>query len=123
MSNEQSNTGVFTADEMERVSKYLIGSQIRPYPIIIVPQTNGTAKIRQKEELMMENLMLSCPFKGVMSFVIGGAMGGFLGLFSSSVNPTHLDPAIKQMTTKETLIDMRNTIGSSAKNFAVIGLM
>jgi len=122
MASEQSNS-VFTPEEMERVSKYLIGSQIRPYPIIIVPQTNGTAKIKPKEELMMENIMLSCPFKGVMSFVIGGAMGGFLGLFSSSVAPHHLDPAIKQMTTRETLIDMKNTIGSHAKNFAVIGLM
>ena len=27
------------------------------------------------------------------------------------------------MTTKETLIDMKNTISSSAKNFALIGLM
>ena len=28
-----------------------------------------------------------------------------------------------QMNTRETLIDMRNTIASNAKNFAVIGLM
>ena len=32
-------------------------------------------------------------------------------------------PAHVQMNTRETLIDMRNTIASNAKNFAVIGLM
>merc|ERR1711894_417157 len=73
-----------------------------------------------REELMMQNIMESCPFRGVMSFVVGGAMGGFLGLFSSSIAPHQ---TAVPMTTKETLIDMKNSISSSAKNFAVIGLM
>ena len=92
----------------------------------------------------MHNVMESCVFKSVMSFVVGGALGGkiiynffsiffkffknyflnyfsgFIGLFSSSISPQH---TTHQMSTRETLIDMRKTIGGSAKNFAVIGLM
>jgi import inner membrane translocase subunit TIM22 len=59
----------------------------------------------------------------MLTLVVGGAMGGFLGLFSSSIAPHHTNVNMVPMTTKETLIDMKNTIGSSAKNFALIGLM
>ena len=118
-SNDSKNIS-FTPTEFEAVSKYLMGSQIRPYPNIIVPQSAGLARIQPREELMMQTVMESCPFRGVMSFVVGGSLGAFLGLFSSSIAPHQ---AAVQMTTKETLIDMKNTIGSSAKNFAVIGLM
>jgi len=118
--NISSKEIVFSPEEFEQVSKYLMGSQIRPYPNILVPQSAGPAKVQAREELMMQSLMESCPFRGVMSFVVGGAMGGFLGLFSSSMAPHQ---TIVPMTTKETLIDMKNTIGSSAKNFALIGLM
>ena len=55
-----------------------------------------------------------------MSFVVGGALGGFIGLFSSSIAPQHTHVT---MSTRETLIDMKTTIVSNAKNFAVIGLM
>ena len=110
----------FTPDEFEQATKYLMGSMVKPYPNILVPQSAGPARVQAKEELMMQTVMESCPFRGAMSFVVGGALGGFLGLFSSSVAPTH---HAVQMTTKETLIDMKNTIGSSAKNFAVVGLM
>jgi len=108
---------VFTPSEFEQVSKYLIGSQIRPMASVFVPQ--GT-RIQSKDELLMHNVMESCVFKSVMSFVVGGALGGFIGLFSSSISPQH---TTHQMSTRETLIDMRKTIGGSAKNFAVIGLM
>lgn len=110
----------FTLSEFEAVSKYLIGNNIRPYPNIYVPQSAGPARIQPREEIFMQNFMESCVFRGVMSFVVGGALGAFLGLFSSSVAPHQTE---KMMTTKETLIDMRNTITSHAKNFAVIGLM
>ncbi len=73
-----------------------------------------------KEELFMQGVMESCAFRGCMSFVVGGALGAFLGLFSSSVAPHHTD---KVMTTRETLMDMKGTIVGHAKNFAVIGLM
>ena len=44
---------VFTPSEFEQVSKYLIGSQIRPYPNVIVPQSNGHAYVQSKEELIV----------------------------------------------------------------------
>ena len=65
----------FSPEEFEQVSKYLMGSQIRPYPNILVPQSAGPARIQTREELMMQTITESCPFRGVMSFVIGGAMG------------------------------------------------
>jgi len=111
---------VFTPSEFEQVSKYLIGSQIRPYPNVIVPQSNGIARVQAKEELMMIKVTESCVFKSAMSFVVGGALGGFIGLFSSSIAPQHTHVT---MSTRETLIDMKTTIVSNAKNFAVIGLM
>ena len=111
---------VFTPEEMDKVTHYLMGTQIRPRSSILVPQTNGMARVQPKEELQMQRVMESCPFKGVLSFVVGGAFGGFIGLFSSSIAPHHTHV---QMTTRETLIDMKNTITSNAKNFAVIGLM
>lgn len=110
----------FTEAEFQSISKHLIGSHVRPYPNIIVPQSAGVARVQQREELMMQSVAESCPFKGVMSFVVGGALGGFVGLFSSSMAPTQ---TIKPMTTRETFVDMKNTIVSHGKNFAVIGLM
>ena len=109
----------FTSAEFEAVSKYLMGTQIRPYPNVIVPQSAGIARIQPREEIMMQSVFESCPFRGMMSFVVGGALGGFLGLFSSSIAPHQT----VQMTTRETLLDMKTTIVSSAKSFAVIGLM
>jgi import inner membrane translocase subunit TIM22 len=119
-SNKKDNNFVFTPEEFEQVSKYLISSPIRLYPNVIVPQSNGIARVQTREELNMQSVIESCPFKGTMSFVVGGALGAFLGLFQSSVAPQHTAVA---MSTKETLIDMRNSITGSAKNFAVIGLM
>ena len=112
----------FTPEEFEKVSKYLVGSLVRPFPNgrPLIPQTNGLAREQPIEEKRMQAVMESCPFKGVMSFVVGGALGAFLGLFSSSIAPHH---TTTPMTTKETLIDMRKTIGSHSRNFAVIGLM
>ncbi len=111
---------VFTPDELEAVSCYLVGNSVRPYPSIFVPQSGGPARIQPKEELMMQGVMESCAFKGCLSFVVGGALGGFLGLFSSSMAPHQTEVP---MTAKETLLDMKRTIVSHGKNFAIIGLM
>ena len=113
----------FSHDECNQVIQYLMhgqGPRLYNNQGVLVPQSNGPAKIVSKEEKMMINVMESCVFKGCMSFVVGGALGGFLGLFSSSIAPHHTQV---QMTTRETLIDMRKTISSHSKNFAVIGLM
>jgi len=111
---------VFTPEEFESVSKYLMGTSVKLYPTIIVPQSAGPARIQEKPELMMQSVVESCPFKSVMSFVVGGALGGFMGLFSSSIAPHH---QTVQLSTRETLIDMKNTIVSNAKGFAFIGFM
>ena len=110
---------VFTPEEFEGITKYLIGNRVRMFPDIIVPQSAGPARVQDKTELMMQKVTESCAFKSCMSFVIGGAMGAFLGLFSSSIAPhqTH------QMTTRETLRDMGTTIYSNAKAFAFIGFV
>jgi len=110
----------FTPEEFDAVSKYLTGSLVRPYPNIMVPQSAGPARLQSPQETRMQTFMESCPFRGFMSFVAGGALGGFFGLFSSSIAPHQ---TAVQMNTRETLIDMKNTISSSAKNFAIIGLM
>ena len=75
MENRNSKEIVFSPDEFDQVTKHLMGSQIRPYPNILVPQSAGPARIQAREELMMQNVMESCPFRGVMSFFVGGAMG------------------------------------------------
>ena len=62
---ENNQEAVFTPEEFEKVTKYLVNSQVRLYPNLIVPQTNGMAKIQPKEELMMQNVIESCPFKGL----------------------------------------------------------
>ena len=75
MENRNSKEIVFSPEEFDQVTKHLMGSQIRPYPNILVPQSAGPARIHAREELMMQNVMESCPFRGVMSFFVGGAMG------------------------------------------------
>ncbi len=87
----------FTESELEAVSKYLIGNNVRLYPNIHVPQSGGPARVQAREELMMQRVMESCPFRGAMSFVVGGALGAFLGLFSSSMAPHQTE---KMMTTR-----------------------
>lgn len=111
----------FNAEELARVQQHLLqGLRDRPQQQILVPQSAGPARVQLREELAIQSVVESCPFKATMSFVFGGAIGGFLGLFNSSIAPHH---AAVQMTTKETLIDMRRTIAHSAKNFAIVGLM
>ncbi|XP_059095311.1 mitochondrial import inner membrane translocase subunit Tim22-like isoform X1 [Tigriopus californicus] len=110
----------FSPTEFESVAQYLMGSQVRPYPNVFVPQSAGPARVQAKEELFMQNMMESCAFKSSMSFVVGGALGAFLGLFSSSMAPHQ---TTVQLNTRDTLIDMGKTISSHAKNFAMIGFM
>jgi len=110
----------FTPAEFEGVMNYLVGNSVRLYPSIHVPQSAGPARVQPKEEIYMTTVAESCPFRAGMSFVVGGALGGFIGLFNSSIAPHH---TTVQMSTRETLRDMRVTIVSSAKQFATIGFM
>ena len=110
---------VFSPEEFEGITKYLMGSRGLMSGDIFVPQSAGPARVQDKTELMMQKVTESCAFKSCMSFVVGGALGAFMGLFSSSIAPhqTH------QMTTRETLRDMGSTIYSNAKGFAFIGFV
>ena len=135
MENKSETKILFTEKEFDDVTKYLIGNNVRLYPNLIVPQTcgkmklfinlrynhcpPGPARILSTEEKMMQSITESCPFRAGMSGVMGGALGGFMGLFNSSIAPHHTH----QMTTRETLIDMKNSIVSSARGFAFIGLI
>merc|ERR1719219_2758046 len=125
---EESTGGVskpvrFTSEESESVIKYLTGHSIRPYPSIIVPQSASAmvpVRLQDPNETRMIAIGESCPLKACLSYVAGGVMGGFLGLFQSSIAPHHTTHI---MSTRETLMDMKGTIVSSAKSFAVVGFM
>ena len=113
---------VFTPEEFEGSLKYLVGGKMKMLPpeiIPLVPQVSGPARIQHSQELMMQKVSETCIFKSCMSYVIGGALGAFMGLFSSSIAPHHTH----QMTTRETLRDMGSTIKSNAKGFAFIGFV
>jgi len=116
----EANGKIFTAEEYEGVMKYLVSGGAKLHPNLIIPQVAGPARVLPKEELYMTAVGESCPFRAAASFVIGGGMGAFLGLFNSSIAPQH---TAVQMSTRETLRDMRMTITSSAKQFAAIGFM
>jgi len=115
---------LFTAAESESVIKYLVGHSSRPYTTgILVPQSASAmvpVTIQDKTTTRMMAVGESCPVKACLSYVVGGAMGAFMGLFQSSIAPHH---TTHQMTTKETLLDMRRTIVSSARSFAMVGFM
>jgi len=120
MSEDSPPSKAFTHEEFTAVTKYLVGNNVRLFPRPFIPQSAGPARQQPREEVMMTNVTESCLFRSVMSFVVGGALGGFIGLFNSSMAPTQTTVA---MNTKETLLDMKNTIVSSAKGFALIGFM
>ena len=83
---KKKETVVFTPSEFEQVSKHLIGSQTLSSSNVFVPL--GT-RVQSKGELIIPNAVESCVFKSVVSFIVGGAFGGFMGLFSSSISPQH----------------------------------
>lgn len=55
--------------------------------------------------------------------LLGYGLGGVIGLFSASVNPTITGPDAKQQTAREVFRDMKATTMSHAKNFAIVGAM
>ncbi len=71
--------------------------------------------------------MESCVFKSGLSFLMGGALGGFLGLFMGSHSTVSFDPAVEKLSGREQmryqLKQMRKATFSSAKNFAVFGMV
>lgn len=59
----------------------------------------------------------------LFNHLAGYGLGGAIGLFSASVNPTVTGNDAKQQTAREVFRDMKVSTLSYAKNFAMIGLM
>lgn len=74
---------------------------------------------------MIDATLESCVFKSTMACVLGYGLGAAIGLFSSSVGPNMTDPHAldKQatQTAREIIREMRGSMHSYGKNFAVIG--
>ncbi|CAB3369993.1 Hypothetical predicted protein [Cloeon dipterum] len=119
----ESRSTLFTSDEYDQAAKYMMGGLSRYRENIIVPRNMGPVTIKTNEEKMVEGFFESCPFKAGMSGVIGYGLGGALGLFSASVNPTITGQEAKQQTAREVFRDLKTSTLSYAKNFAMIGLM
>lgn len=60
-----------TPEEWMDLVKHFIGNNYRYRENIIIPKTLGPVKIKTNEEKMVEAIFESCPFKSVMSCVIG----------------------------------------------------
>lgn len=58
-------------DEWSYLTKYFVGNNNRFRENIIIPRTLGPVTIKTNEEKMMESFLESCPFKSMMSCVIG----------------------------------------------------
>lgn len=121
----------------------------KPHENVVIPRTYGPVAIKTNEEKIIESIFESCAFKCFMSctlgkccyfklfhghsnlgiyrqyywYCIGYGLGGVIGLFSASVNPTITGPDAKQQTAREVFRDMKNTTMSHAKNFAIVGAM
>jgi import inner membrane translocase subunit TIM22 len=113
----------FTNEEWDRLAVYMIGNNTRYRENIIIPRMMGPVKIKTREEKMIEAAMESCAFKTVTSCVLGYVLGAAIGLFSSSVNPTVPIGDTKQPSAREVLREMKGTMVSYGKNFAIVGAM
>ncbi|XP_044762987.1 mitochondrial import inner membrane translocase subunit Tim22 [Coccinella septempunctata] len=108
-------------DEWSYLTKYFVGNNYRFRENIIIPRTLGPVQIKTNEEKMMEAFLESCPFKSMMSCVIGYGLGAVIGLFSSSVGPSATE--VENQTARQVFREMKTTTLSYAKNFALIGAL
>lgn len=53
------------------LTNYFVGNNYRYRENIIIPKSLGPVKIKTDEEKMVEAIFESCPFKSLMSCVIG----------------------------------------------------
>lgn len=60
-----------TPEEWMDLMKYFVGNNYRYRENIIIPKTLGPVQIKTEEEKMVEAMFESCPFKSLMSCVIG----------------------------------------------------
>jgi len=109
--------------QMDDVCKYMMINPNRYRENLVIPTILTPPYIKTREEKMVQAFFESCPFKSALSGVAGFGLGGALGLFTSSVNPTITGAELKQQTAREVLLDMRTAMLQYAKNFGMIGLM
>ncbi|XP_076234740.1 mitochondrial import inner membrane translocase subunit Tim22 [Calliopsis andreniformis] len=118
---ENSEKRVFMNDaNWDKIAIYLVGNQQRFRENIIIPRTVGPIQIKTNEEKRIERVMESCTFKSFCSCCIGYLLGGAIGWFSASVNPS-LTSIEKPQTVREMVREIGSTASSYAKNFAVVG--
>ncbi|XP_054014583.1 mitochondrial import inner membrane translocase subunit Tim22 [Hylaeus anthracinus] len=118
---EESEKKVFTNNAYwDQLTVYLVGNQQRFRENIIIPRNVGPVQIKTNEEKRIESIIESCTFKSFCSCCIGYGLGAAIGLFSASVNP-NVATLEKQLTVRETIREMKTSMSSYAKNFAVVG--
>ncbi|XP_054258512.1 mitochondrial import inner membrane translocase subunit Tim22-like [Macrosteles quadrilineatus] len=122
--NSEAET-IFHSDPfLDSVARYFIGNNNRYRENIIIPKSMGPVYIKTNEEKMIEAAFESCAFKTTISCVAGFGLGAALGLFSSSVNPTIVPgQELKTQSAREILREMKGSMLSYAKNFAMVGAM
>ncbi|VVC97072.1 unnamed protein product [Leptidea sinapis] len=109
-------------NDYDSLAKYLIGNIYRYRENIIIPRVLGPVVIKSNEEKMIEATVESCPFKSLTSCIIGYGLGAAVGLFTSSLMPNMTDPMAQQnQTARQILREMKNSMLSYAKNFAILG--
>ncbi|XP_004922732.1 mitochondrial import inner membrane translocase subunit Tim22 [Bombyx mandarina] len=108
--------------DYDSLAKYLIGNNYRFRENIIIPRILGPVIIKTNEEKMIEATVESCPFKSLTSCIIGYGLGAAVGLFTSSLMPNVTDTTAQQnQTAREILREMKNSMLSYGKNFAILG--
>ncbi|XP_043198207.1 mitochondrial import inner membrane translocase subunit Tim22-like isoform X1 [Amphibalanus amphitrite] len=110
-------------EKMDDVCKYMMLNPRRYRENIQVPTILTPPYIKTREEKMVQAFFESCPFKAGISGIAGFGLGGALGLFTSSVNPSITGAELKSQTAREVLVEMRTAMLQYAKNFGMIGLM
>ncbi|KAF9810597.1 hypothetical protein SFRURICE_021050 [Spodoptera frugiperda] len=111
-------------NDYDSLAKYLVGNNQRFRENIIIPRILGPVIIKSNEEKMIESTIESCPFKSLTSCIIGYGLGAAVGLFTSSLMPnvSVTDPnAMQTQSAREILREMRTSMLSYAKNFAILG--
>lgn len=119
-SENSERRSVMNEAEWEKITAYLVGTQQRFRENIIIPRTVGPVQIKTNEEKRIERVMESCAFKSLCSCCIGYLLGGVIGWFTASVNPS-LTSIDKPQTVREIAREIGTTASSYAKNFAVVG--
>ncbi|XP_026755039.2 mitochondrial import inner membrane translocase subunit Tim22 [Galleria mellonella] len=109
-------------NDYDSLAKYLVGNYSRFRENIIIPRFLGPVIIKTNEEKMIEATVESCPFKSITSCIIGYGLGAAVGLFTSSLMPNVTDTTAPQtQSAREILREMKGSMLSYAKNFAILG--